>query len=737
MKNSLHLLPGLVLSLMLSLAFAACQDNDLNDGGKPSDADNQTLTETEAQKREALQTLLGALASVDSLPDNWNSPTYAVSPTIGLVKDAAEPHVRYVVTTSQAEANRLYRSYLSKDVSETPTDDSWQMKGIGQMQFKLENDPNLFASLKLDVQQLPQLEEIRFVSEESLGNNGYPAPKGTYYSFGDVVYQEVTSTNEKGQTVVTPTLWVCVRPCSTKPNRRKSHWCSLQLVPAGDKQQQNYLSVGNDTYLPTLLATNKSDAECQVQNFLNVLRIMANPLVALSKSYTGIDDLQKKDNTNVQYDKLRLTSFLWDYFDLWNPNLKLTLDDTKKQINCGVVNKNYNQPNTLRDVLARASTSINAFYNGYSKNYFAKGDYTVYNLHLSTTSQDYSPFLNVQKQTAYVKKSDQFDFTKFETGSPTATPTYFSNSADRTAYQLVVKYRTGGELDGLAHSENDIDPSQSFAVRNAENHITDVLVTSGKKNYATQKTNEEIWDANNQLTGYTQPFFTFGDEVTYTAQGNDGAPTFSGYQFCIRNASQLYTIQNWDEAACFLGYSNGEYNKLEAIDPTRDDVAAALYELLNAYLLNDQNAKSLFNTKEDEAKPANYYQALQRLYAKLIRQQKYVNAGYAQSDKEDLHHAAVQIKVKGIYYVLQLVCKGESNKTYYLYKRTNSQFQNVEPTELSFYNYQDQFTYTESYSLTRSLYVKSKEERDALRLTEPIDLSEFTKNYTFLDKTKN
>ncbi len=777
MKKTKHLFSLLALGLGLALSLGSCKDNDLADGGS-NGGDGTEQNEALAQKYQALQTLLGSLASVDSLPSNWNSDTYTVSPTIGLVKDEAEPHVRYVVTTSQAEADRLYRSYLSKDVTGTPTDDSWQMPGIGSLQFHLENSDNLYATLRVNVKQLPALEEIRFVSEDYLGSNGMIAPSGTYYSFGDVVFQDVTGVDEQGHKVSTPTFWVCVRPCSTSPKRRQSHWCTFQLVPYGDENLQNYLKVGNDNYLPTRLAFNKSDAERQVQNFFNVLRIMANPRVTLDGDYEGIDDISTSNNKNTgaTFNVLRNTSFMWDYLDLWNPNLKLSKNIDGKDINLtgGVVNKAFEEyvenddenadenddessedenddenddessedeqqvsPYRMKNLLSKKSglLSVDAFYNGYSTNYFSKGDYTVYNLHL--TAEKEGPFLNVKKQTAYVNNSEAYDFRKLVSGNPADVPNVHF-STDRSNYQFVVKYRTGAELEGngASHSAIDVDPAQSFEERKAQNQITDVLVSGHwQERWRYKKADNNTYDES------VLPFFAFGDKVTslnlsYYSGQNKGEFLYNTNIYCIRDAYPTYSkfnvnghdLTRWTKEAIFVKPADQSIKFDKVVEPNNADVAAFFHSVLLAYIQNNVEVREFLEQPAEEINQNKeigkrlYYEALKRLYDEIFGKNVNFKTQHTTTDIDGVetrvHRVYLQVQINtGRYYGFIYETDNKNHTQYQLVKSDKAFLPNNNITyyPVYFFNYDDGYAMKETFSINRTLFAKTKKEREALR----------------------
>ncbi len=593
-RKTLHFCTSVGLCLALGLGFGSCKDNDLSDGG--SNNGNGTIqTEAEAQKYETLQTLLGALADVDSLPSNWNSNTYKVLPTVGVVNNEAEPHVRYVVTSSQAEADRIYRSYLSKDVTGTPTNDSWQQEGIGSMQFSLSSSADCYAKLKVNVQQIPTLEEIRFVPAETLGNNGFLKPSGCYYNFGDVICQTVDDPSEPNG--IQPTFWVCVRPCSTKESLRKTHWCSFQLVGPtnGRVKYDNFYTLSDNQILPANLCTKKADGERMVQNFFNVLRVLSKPdcVYSYGYDYQGIGEIEADD---FPYNDIRTIGFMWEYLDLWNKNrsFSYTIDDEpnkgEQQTNGSVISQNYS--GNLKDLTTYLyeGGEINAYYFGYNKaSWYNRGDYNVYNLRLNLKNGGL--YDKVKKQTYFVYETDKFNFADYLTGKDMSNNNIRYSWSDKPAddYQFIVKYKTGAELEG-ADQEVDVDPSESFSKRRTENGISDILVSGNWMKWPSFSTKEVD-------KKYDEPFFAFGDRVTQLFQG----ATVDDGLFCIKSASleANYLSENENFNAWFIAKNNDALNN-DQLSKTMNsrDLKLVFFHLLNAYIkrLVDNNINVGNNT---------------------------------------------------------------------------------------------------------------------------------------------
>ncbi len=705
-RKTLQFCTSLVFSLILGFSLSSCKDNDLSDGG--SNGKGTIETEADAQKYETLQTLLGALADVDSLPNNWNSSNYTVTPTVGVVNNEAEPHVRYVVTSSQAEADRIYRSYLSKDVTGTLADDSWQQDGIGSMQFHLETMADCYATLKVNVQQLPTLEEIRFVPAETLGNNGFLKPSGCYYNFGDVICQTVKDPSKPNGTQ--PTFWVCVRPCSEKESLRKTHWCTFQLVgPTNQEVKYDNFYKNDNIILPTNLCTKKADGERMVQNFFNVLRMLAKPGCVSNGEYIyqGIGEIKAED---FPYSDIRTIAYMWRYLDLWNKDrsFNYTIDgeanNAQYATNGGVINNSYDQSLTSLDQYLSDGGEVNAYYYGYKESsWYNRGDYNVYNLRLNLKNGGL--YDKVKKQTYFSWKAGAYDFSECMTGAAQLSDKIYSTTSDKPAdkYQFIVKYKTGAELEG-ANQDVDVDPANSFSVRSDKNGISDILVSGKWKLWPSFSAKQE-----NQK--YDEPFFAFGDKVSQLSLGASVNLT------CIKSASKVENGLSDDEKynAWFLTTGN---DAITVKNPSANEAKLILFHLLNAYIQganvnigNDTHfVKKPTAINNDNQASTNYQQALTALYNRFIQGGQYVRA------TNDNNAITITVKFGGMRYAYSLTYnygqdREEADVNAVLSLGTAQS--DLSPLYLCTYN--DQYKFYEEFSRVRTLRVYKKNERQDLK----------------------
>ncbi len=640
--------------------MSGCRDNDLADGanGGGDDSSADVFTEKQAKKYDALQSLLGVVAEIDSLPDNWDAQNFAIDPKLGEVADAAHPYVRYVVTTSAEEANRIYRSMTSSEVEAKATNDVWQMEDVGTLTFKVQNEPACYATLDVDVQQLPHLQQLRFVPASAVGDNS--APKETpFYQVGDVICQHLDGQNND-------TYWVCVRPCSKAAKASKSHWCTLQLTPYG-ASDANYVKLTKskcgDLYLPTALCKSQGDGERMVQNYFNVLRVMQNPDLYYKNTVTGIGEITKQSG-ELTPEKVQNLSYMWSDLGI--------LD---KLANAEVVTN-------LRNELAKENPRLNAFYYGYSKVLFGKGDYRVYNLELSNNNEkdeneqlpeNSGLFNEAKKQTLWLEFGDnEKNFNVFEKSAGDNHIVLYEGNESRNCgeQQYIVKYKTGAQLEKNLVYTTDNTPGQSFEERGNNYGLTDVLSYTR----LSEKTVKEAGDL---------PFFAFGDIVAE----EDGTSNF-----CIKDA--FGDAQDKD-AAYFLRKVNQGGDKC-GTKITKEQAIYFTFQLLNAFYYNETK-KPIVDLKDNSAL---YREMLEKLYG-LFEKSKAVSY---KKDSKGRYFMDVRFYTDPTNLVLNAMLHPthvklrydlKENKIYYF----TYSFENIDEKDFLQVNaYKDDHIYTESLS---------------------------------------
>ncbi len=553
---------ALGLGLGLSLTLTSCKDNDL-DGNGGNHTDGTEQTDLEWEKQINLQRLLGAFADVDSLPSNWNSSSYhETTPTIGQAADDATPYsVRLVATSSVEEAYLEYCSYVGKASGDTPTTDTWKMDGIGSLTFTANNQANLYATVSVNLQQLPALQEIRFVPASALGTND-GKDEAYYYNYGDIIKQTVNNKD---------TYWVCVRPANKSLGLGQTHWCTFQL------DDDNYKEVEKDVFLPTGLSKSEAKSQRMVTNFFNLLRVINDPSI-----YKGAPDLEKIGHDKFKQEDVEKISRVWkdnNYWELIEPAF----------FGGGEPKKGYTKEFVAR--FTDEGEAPHVLHYGYTGKYplFSKNTYKVYDLALSLDEN--KKFFNANPQNINV---DWFD----EDGNPYKVDLrhFIVNPENDQNYCLltdetddeedkgynntfIVKHRTGAQLQGRWLNDlNDSKPTVSFVTSASGKGITDVFVYNKDGKYQQQ-----------QQEGFT-PYFSFGDMVT---KGTKQHLFAEGEQhICIKPAHNVYGTVNPDNYAYFVST-----NSQPAVDYygemlTNEEALYVAFQMLRSYILDRENDRT-------------------------------------------------------------------------------------------------------------------------------------------------
>ncbi len=697
-------LVGLLLT-GLSLTFTACRDNDLDTDGGNGNGDGKNETEVYYEKQEALTCLLGGVASLDSLPSGWDAATYAATPTIGSA-DEANPHVRYVVTTDVNEANRIYKSLIASGATGNATDDTWTREGIGTLTFKVKNEPSLFATLDVNVKQLPTLEQIRFVPASAMGDNASDN-KPFFYQLGDVVAECLGKNDNDAYDWV---YWVCVSPCSK--DNKSSYWCSFQLT------DNNYVNKGSKStpmYVPTKLCSKQAEGIQMIPNFFNLLMAMANPN-AIGDNFTSFcgvskDDLSKND--------IRAISNMWDYCSLWK-NGNVANKKYENVLNKDELNLVYDAftdefaDTPLKEGFVNGITEMNAFYYGYNTIWWGKGDYKLYNMNLQKTKN--SNFFDYNNsETAWINKGKTFDFNEFETGG---LGNFIIDSDDnekqksRKDYQFIVRGKTGAELDGT--SGKDKDPYSSFQKRQTKNMIWDMLVS---KTHLNDEAGTVIsWQENGAPKTTLPTYFAFGD---YTTSSNK----FDGFQFCVKeaNTSALNIGGEEQEPAYFL-CDPGNANE-EGVVKTSDEMKKLiLLHILNACLVDkygyDDQKSPIYSIANTTLKKL-YYLGLKKWHKNSKIFEKNADGYYKNIVfKDDIinNESSVQVCFSQGVFGLKYKCYKEEKNYSLLEFAVNEKNLPL----LRVFTYKDIYAFRETYSKNGSTTLgKFASERELLRKTLP------------------
>lgn len=196
-----------MLAALLACFVASCskEKNTTEDSGFTT----AELAEMEEVDRYAVaSSVIGALALIDELPDQWENMTFEAE--VGVVLDEANTDVRNLVASDVDFARQYFESIVP---DEGHNGDIWSYDGVGTLTFRAVNESDCHAVIDVNLIHMPGLKEIRFVPEELVGENSYSGEG--FYHVGDVVK------DKKG------IYWLCVRPSGGPGNKSNAYFVSF------------------------------------------------------------------------------------------------------------------------------------------------------------------------------------------------------------------------------------------------------------------------------------------------------------------------------------------------------------------------------------------------------------------------------------------------------------------------------------------------------------------------------
>ncbi len=679
----------LALGLGLSLSITSCKDNDLADGGNHNgDKDYTELTDLEWQKQQSLQCLMGAVAGLDSLPQNWNDATFTANPTIGEAADGATPYsVRLVPTSSADEAYREFCSMTQSSMTSTATNQTWSQEGIGTMRFEVNNTPSLYATLHVNVQQLPTLQEIRFVPPTALGDNG-DNNKEAYYSFGDII--EKTEGNQK-------TYWVCVRPVDVSKKLKTSHWCTLQLLPS------NYKTLESKTLvLPTALCNNRSDGERMTQNFFNLLRSLADPTLYADESVAGLDKFTQEE---FPWNQVRTTSHIWDLNSFWSKFMPEKYADCRNS----EVKKLFTEPDEL-----------DAIYYGYTSksSYFGQGEttYKVYNVHLTCNDEfnqtNRTLFNNVTPQTRNVNwEKDERNFVVNFNDFYSDPNRYVSKMEENQSF--IVRYKTGAQLqERFLSTANDYEPEYSFTVSTPKAAINEIFVYKDKMSKGVRNKQNKFY-----------PFFTLGDIVSkFYDERSKYQLDENEYHLCVLPALNNHNIASDDKNYSDLAYFiNSKAQTTNVGVEVTEAQAKYLAKIIMAAKMDSYEAINILNGNRAYIDQTDEAMKALGKYLTSNAAIQFKEVGEKNNNNKDFHYKLtlnlymnsndlVDGVVKKPHILTLCYYPSHDEDKQYVYSITQAKA-NEATSVIALYTYYDTNMYAETYSSQRDLTLQTESAR--------------------------
>ena len=424
---------------LLALVFGAgmmlssCKDNENASDVNP----DEEVLEKGSEKGEALLSILSMAAELDSLPNDWYKNTYTVEPTIGTVKDEANPYVRYVAVSDSADAYTVYKSMVSEDLTGTVKDETWIKDGIGSLAFKVvKNQADLIATVDVNVQQMPHLKQICFVPASALPDNSGWFSGEPYYQFGDVV-------KDTGD----DTYWFCARPANKAAGKSTTHWVSFNILDTNFKEYEKagYAKLT----LPDALG-NKAKSEEHILNFMKLL-------YAVNK---GSENDLKLSGVKLPKEDIKAIFEVWKENEIWGEQQYFS--------NIGI---KY-MPNLF------SGYNVNVFYYGHCSG-------NTPDVHMLTTQ---APNFGLDKKEIKfewpkaIEDANAYNFKNYlnpeGNTADLASLTCKKDNHKMPEKAIIMRYKTGPQLSGQSSLlGNDKYPGQSYTTY-TNGKIEDIFVSS-------------------------------------------------------------------------------------------------------------------------------------------------------------------------------------------------------------------------------------------------------------------
>ena len=457
------------------------------------------------EKEMTAYSVLDYLANMSNAPSDFLSGSY--EPTIGMA-DGADASTRIVNTNDMETAAMRFADIAGANIDENTPSYTWNDDQLGTMTYTKTNDGKSWATVDVNIKQIPGLQKIIYRSPEQGDNNG--DFEGTaYYRFGDIVRRIVTS--KDGSNIFEE--WICVRPAFGPEGKEKSHWVTIS--PLSSDNVFTYTGSNDIDYaLPTRLGDNHEHS----QNFAELLFAICYP-----------DEWERNIINNQDNEKMLM------FHDFHKDRLKYHTKYFWQRVQDGWVNeaKVFNDIFGLDkaqfQAMLKGKDGLNLLTNGYSwwttssnkptlyRYRFVNGTDKEVNMHKEPIKGGIrSDFHSVTKEVIKAKIKLNVN-EQYDVDHPYwVNPEFFGTEAPH----YIIRHATGAELssDGKEDPKQPLKGMDEFWVYNRHYGITDLTVPpetfdehgnpindSGYKNRAYYCQGDIVKDANGNRWMCVQP----------------------------------------------------------------------------------------------------------------------------------------------------------------------------------------------------------------------------------------
>ena len=225
MKKHFYFLLMAALVCGLSLSVTSCKDDDKDNNGGQSEEQQEQQALEQQDLDNARIAVLDHLADIDEASDSVQSyMSQTFEPGIGL-PDGDNESVRIVNTNTMELAAERFANIVGASIDEDTPSYTWADEKMGTMTYTKITDGTAWATVDVNIRQVPKLQKIIYRAPEMGDENG--GFKGrAYYRFGDVVerhnYVDLSSYKYE--------YWVCVRPAFGPEGKEDSHWACFERL---------------------------------------------------------------------------------------------------------------------------------------------------------------------------------------------------------------------------------------------------------------------------------------------------------------------------------------------------------------------------------------------------------------------------------------------------------------------------------------------------------------------------
>ena len=295
MKKNFYFLLMAALVCGLSLSVTSCKDDDKDNNGGQSEEQQEQQALEQQDLDNARIAVLDYLADIDEVDmANIDSVlSLKFDANIGVAESEGSATRIVSINTMEAAAER-FANMVGADIDENTTSYTWKDDKMGTMTYTKNTDGTAWATVEVNIKQVPQLQKIIYRAPE-MGDDNAGFKGRAYYRFGDVVRRKVQESSYK----TVDEYWVCVRPAFGPEKKEDSHWACINVLP--NKNIYTYSKVGT-MYFPTGLGENKE----HMQNLAEMVYAILNPGTWESNILLNVNNKKMKmfhdfNKKNLQY----------------------------------------------------------------------------------------------------------------------------------------------------------------------------------------------------------------------------------------------------------------------------------------------------------------------------------------------------------------------------------------------------------------------------------------------------